>query len=364
MQIISSSLQKILTQYQSYLREIFRKELGLAVKRTRFLFQGHWYPLKLILFEGKPLGTFDPAFYTIGLNKDLFLTRSKEEILNILRHEVAHYIDFLVFPETCGGHDRQFREICKKFHWGEEVYRAREKAEDIEANIERKRLNRVAEKIKKLLALSSSDNPHEAQLATLKANEYLLKNHIESPELLTGEASEYCVHRVKKFKKISGKLKAIASILETFYVAPVFNYGRDYAYLEITGNRTHIEIALYLADHLDRELDLLYKQFKKENPMARGVRYQNSFFLGVAEGYLEKHKKQVSSLNKEQSKALVRVKEDLETGLNLIYGRRRSSGQRTTLDVNSLQAGKEAGQNLSLRKGVQSSQSLPKLLSL
>ena len=60
-------------------------------------------------------------------------------------------------------------------------------------------LNRIVDRVKKLLALSTSANPHEAALAAAKAQELLFRHNLSmamvEAELADGKASAYVKDR-------------------------------------------------------------------------------------------------------------------------------------------------------------------------
>ncbi len=51
--------------------------------------------------------------------------------------------------------------------------------------------NEISEKIRKLLALASSSNPHEASATILKAQELILKHHINGDRCIE---SKHMIH--------------------------------------------------------------------------------------------------------------------------------------------------------------------------
>jgi len=141
------------------------------------------------------------------------------------------------------------------------------------------------------LALASSDNAHESEMATLKANELLLEHNLELTKAHDQSQTEQelvCVARVLEAARKNAKHVTIYEILKTFYVSPVFNHGRGVFYLEVVGDRTSVELADYVAHFLDHELEILWMQTQKENPKLKGKSAKNSFLRGVAKGYIEK----------------------------------------------------------------------------
>jgi hypothetical protein len=211
---------------------------------------------------------------------------------------------------------------------------------------------KIISKIKKLINLSSSGNEHEARLATIKANQLLLKHNLESlPDSENEE--EVCVLRVLEDKRNSAKYHAIYEILQTFFVQPVFNYGKEKFYLEVIGPRINVELAAYVANFLDNELEILWKKVKDEN-LLKGKSAKNSFMKGLAEGYVAKIKDAQNEFTTKNS--LVKLNANLKKYIALTYGRlAKGSTSKGKNCATSRGHGREVGKNLSIRPGVTSS---------
>lgn len=313
-------------------KAILKDEMGLRVRGDRFYYNDHSYPLVILLFEdSNKLGYFDPNFYEIGLNKELMFREGTDEIL---RHELAHYITWIVHGPV-QEHGEAFRAICKRFGWGEAVMRASSPLPP-----STRHPSRVAIKIKKLLSLASSANHFEAELATLKANELLMKHNVEH----ISTESEMRVKRLLSSKRTSVKLQAIAAILRTFLVYPVLNRGKESASLEVFGMGENIEVAEYVAHFLDGEFDRLWKASG-----LKGAASKNSFFRGLADGYCKK------APSKKQG--LVKVEHALIQGLPMAYPHllnRRSSYRHCK---EGAELGRLRGRSLTIREGIGSSNS-------
>ena len=128
----------------------------------------------VILNNRSALGYFDSEFYELGFHEGL-MRSSKEQLRNVIRHELAHYINFI----TCGdlSHSAEFRALCQGLGWGEEVFRATGTFD--QGQSEGKKSN-VLRKVQKLMALSTSSNKNEAEQAMIKSQQLLLKHNIES----------------------------------------------------------------------------------------------------------------------------------------------------------------------------------------
>ena len=195
--IYSQAIVEFLGLAKSLAKQILRDEMHISVKRERFTLNGYSYPIDIAVFEGEAwFGYFDPNFCEIGLNK-LFIYQ-KEELVDTLRHELAHYICWIRHRDIT--HSATFRDLCKACGWGKDVFASRKApAEPLS--------DAVSSKIEKLLALANSSNPHEAEAALLKANQLLFKNPTSAP------TADFACRRVLSASRSNPKWGAISTIL-------------------------------------------------------------------------------------------------------------------------------------------------------
>ncbi len=349
---------------ESMLKDIVRS-CGLTVRRRRFEFAGYFYPLNVVVFDGGPeLGHFNSSYMQIALNRRLIYLAKDVVVKDILRHEFAHYLTFLLHGPVAA-HGPEFHSVCVQFGFDAQVAAAtvdlqrenQERQGDFESE-------RVLAKVKKLLQLAQSGNPHEAELATLKANEILLRHnldHLRQNEDFSASPPLY-VDRVLQRSRKDAKMSAIYEILRHFIVRPVFSMGHKTCCLEITGTLTNVKLARYVAEFLDRELQSLWIAARAEHGL-KGTRAKNSFFMGVAQGFDQKMQASKRAYSPEDRRSLMNVERQLDLDIRKVYGRliRTSSSHRTDAHANSL--GVEKGKTLSIHQGVESKGGLGGLLS-
>ncbi len=347
MRIYSHTSMKFIQSIKSMAREILSTEAGLELRTTRLLYNGYLYPVKFIVFEGRALGRFNSSFYEIGLNKNLLYSAKKDVIRNILRHELAHLLCFLRYGQSVQDHGSEYRALCKDLNWGPEVYLAKMDLEienQSEGNLESER---IIAKVKKLLSLATSSNAHEAKLATLKANELMIKHNIELAGNNDHAEIETYVHEVLSFKRATPKYKAISDILSSFFVYPVMNYGKKTISLEVTGSKTNVIIAEYIARYLDRYLEQLWQESG-----LKGISQKKSFMLGISQGHKSKIQHEQSRFDQTHKKALIKVGQDLNQRVRLAYGRLSGSRELTKLDGHAHDKGLKSGKNLNLKSAI------------
>jgi hypothetical protein len=257
MQVFSETIFSFIQKSNKMILDILKNETPFETKRSRFEYRGYLYPIDTIVFEGEQLGYFDANRFQIGLNKSL-IYRSKDNLLkDILRHELAHYITFLFYGDGVKAHGAEFKHVCDLYGWPDEIKKA---SMDFELENSKKAAfhsEKVLNKVKNLLKLAESSNPHESELATIKANQLLIKHNLEVANINT--ENEYYVHRLLTRKRKDAKISTIYDILKHFMVRPILSYGKNEVCIEVTGKRMNIELAEYISEFLDRELDRLWK---------------------------------------------------------------------------------------------------------
>lgn len=354
MLIYSETINIFLRKMRAHTREILSQEMGLRVLKSRFQLNGYTYPIQIVLFEDKEkIGYFEQETFQIGLNKSLMFQPDEKIVLDILRHELAHLLIFCKYGNAAQAHGTEYRDFCRSIGWGPEVYSAKIDLTLVNyKNTEHLKVQKVLDKVKKLFSLASSTNSHEAELATLKANQLLIKYNLEglsSREYVDDE--EFFVKRVIEAKRSNTKIQAIYEILSEFFVQPVFNKGKGVVYLEVMGSKVNVELADYVVKFLFNEFSSLYKKAQKENPELKGATSKNSFYRGLAKGFV--FKLRTERIKSTDEKSLVLLGKSLEKGVRTVYQRLSSTSCSTHKnDKNASVLGVKAGRNLSLRPGV------------
>jgi len=351
MRVYSENIHLFTVKCENYLKKIIKNETKLTLRRSRFEFNNYTYPIHIVIFEKQnKLGYFDPHTYQIGLNLELIYTAKENVLKDILRHEFAHYLCFLMYPQTTKAHGPEFKEICDHYGWNDSISKASMSIEF--ANHEKVgnlQSEKLISKIKALLNLASSENEHEAELATLKANQLLLKHNISHYDFQANDKKTY-THTILTSKRKNAKLSCIYDILKHFMVRPIFIHGRGEIALEVSGSFESIELAEYVGHFLDRQLEQMWKEAKSEK--LKGQKAKNSFFHGIAFGYDHKMQNIKDELKPMEQTALINIEKDLDQLMNKIYRRLSHSASSASFDSNAFQKGKESGKNLTINKSV------------
>jgi len=207
----------------------------------------------------------------------------------------------------------------------------------------------VIARIRRLMSLAESDNEHEAALAIVRANEMMVRHNLAAAALAGGNPKEieYCVRLVLPAKRGSPRLSAIAEILREFLVFPV--HVREG--LEVTGTRSNVEQAEYIAGYLDRALAASWRRARRASSKRR-LR-EKPFMAAAAETCVEKLKRSRARLPTRDRKALVVLGRELDWAGRGVYGGgvyMASSSYRQCEESRS--HGARAGAALEIRRAV------------
>lgn len=360
--VYSKKIVQFVHEIKSVIKHILSREVCLKVAGERFYDRGGEvsYPIRAVIYNNKSmLGYFDPDFYELGFHESLMHT-SRQQLHNVIRHELAHYITFINYGERVPPHGNEFRVFCERMRWGEEVYRAaicldsREHVSDIEEN-------GVLRKVQKLMALATSSNQNEAEQAMIKSQQLLLKHNIDSKYIGGQEEEKIFIKRIMKQRRENAKMRSIARILETFFVTTVYSRGDSCIYLEIMGDAVNIEIAEYVATILDRELERLWEQAQNLANL-KGIVAKNSFFLGLARGYCNKIQALKREYTNEVSNALMVLEKKLVDFTAMVYPRLSYGKSSGGYCRESSVLGEQMGRQLNINPAIKSSATNSELL--
>lgn len=347
MLLYSERLSKFSKTVTALIEHVLSREVGLKVTRNRF-----WnaektfsYPISVVIFNHKPcLGYFDSQFLELGFHV-AWSYKNPQELLNVIRHELAHYLAFIKYGTSITPHGQEFKELCKSFNWGEQVYSACQEFVDEKEAFEEEKVR----KIQKLLALSSSANAFEAEQALLKARALMLKHAVH--EGVSEKEEMFHLVRVMHQPRVDGKMRAIAKICETFFVSCVFSKTAEGVHLELLGQPEHVQIAQYVADSLSRELEHLWQNAKKTCPGLQGQGAKNAFFLGVAKGYSAKVDAGIC-VEKSFETTLIVLEKQLTLAKKLAYKSLRTHSSSSRSHQSADRLGQDCGKQLSIKPGL------------
>jgi hypothetical protein len=360
--VYSRKIVQFIEEITRTLKQVLSKEVGLRVNGDRFYDrqQQFSYRINVVVYNNKSmLGYFDPNFYELGFHECL-MHSSKKQLHDVIRHELAHYMTFIEYGGAIQPHAAEFKAFCRRMGWGEEISNATFSLEG-GLDVSEMEESSVLRKVKKLMALATSSNKNEAEQAMIKSQQLLLKHNIES-EYVGGEDNEkVLLKRIMKQKRENAKMRSIATILGTFFVSIVYKRAEGFICLEILGKAVNIEIAEYVADILDSELDRLWEQARWQANLS-GTVAKNSFFLGIAKGYCDKIKAFKREYSSDVTNALMVVEKELVDAQAMAYRRLSSSKSSGSYCERSGALGQQMGRELNINPGISGSSNYSEVL--
>ncbi len=330
-------------------------------------------PANLRLSESSTtLGTWNSESRTISISRNMIACAPWEVVCQILRHEMAHQIaDELLGGDE--GHGPQFIVACKMI-WVEPWARSPKvdlsefqtdsdmKAFDwkkLTSHSGDSELHKLRERLKKLLALSESNNPHEAATALAKAMKLQEERSISPNE--SDDDFETRIIRPKK-KRLERHYSKIGAILSKHYNVRVIYCSEfdaslleSFQTIEILGPLHSIELAEHVYYFLQQTLE---SQYRIEQKRSLTTVNRKSYFDGILAGVSEQLCAQKMSTSNNPSSHALAVKSDAL--LAQYYARRHprtvnKSIYESPRDRGSFEKGKDKGRSLHIRPPVTSS---------
>ena len=287
------------------------------------------------------LGSWQKEYRTLSFSEYLLAEGSEYELGYTLRHEMAHqYVDEYLHRKDNRPHGEAFVQACQLLGIS---HSASMKLDP--------KGHKMADKIRKLLQLALSDNPHEAGLASRRARELMEKHRIEP------ETNPFLYHHLARFgaRRRAADRSLIALLTRHFSVysiwiqSPKVQTGDVAWHVEIMGLRHHIEIAAYAFDFLVREMETRWRAFRKKGVTSSGDK--RSFQLGLLAGLDRQLTGQPELPNGDYS-LLVLEKKALLAFVASRYPRLSQRSGRASLVSNTYNDGFHEGSKLQIRDGI------------
>ena len=298
----------------------------------------------------KYLGRWYADTRTISISGELLMNRSELEVEEVLRHEMAHqYADEVLQARDHGDdkpHGSAFRHACHLLQIDHHA-RYAPKSEP----------SPILEKIRKLLALAESENPHEAELAMARARA-LMERHELDPD---SGREEFCfayLGKPRARKQIEEQM--IASILGRFFhvkviwvpSSMVINKKSTWL-LEVSGTATNLEIATYVYDYLTMEIEFLWRDHQRRHPHLKGRAPKRDYKVGVLRGFIDKLTEDQEQDEANMGRELIHMKQArLQEFFDQRHPAIRRARKMTYRESNEFRQGFQEGQKLEIRQGL------------
>ena len=326
-------------------------------------------------------GQYNPQTNVIRLSQKLFNSYPWWKVIGVLKHELAHHLVHIrqelhsVHNHSENPHGTEFLKACDDLGMPAIFRRTTLDLDVVPLPDHTNHQIGAFDKIKKLMSLACSDNPHEAERATEKIQELLVKHQLRYEDNAAPPDFEHLIIEFKS-KRIPLYLKQIVQVLvDHFYVFAVFQPSKkivthqiqDITIVELMGRAENLSMAEYVFHFLKEQIE---NEIAMKRTSGFGRIEAKSYAWGFLEGFSEQMSKQRQTvLNSERITAidetipnqvialsahqtLDRSSQQLNKYVKLIFPRLRQTGSRQRFDSNSYKQGRKAGSELRLRKAL------------
>ncbi len=204
------------------------------------------------------LGYFSPQGRLIVISENLAWGDDGSALRGVFLHELAHALDFALNGRV-SGHSALFRQYCSLLGLEPGFEKSRIRI-DLDAREEKK------ERIRKLLALSSSPFENEAKEAIKKARMLMARESIEIGEEKNERIYMVTLHQAGRFPFSVRMLLSYISRITGVYIVTSYN-GDGSKSAVAYGSLEETEASIYLYDYLmssaEREIAKLRKKGRR-----------------------------------------------------------------------------------------------------
>lgn len=235
------------------------------------------------------LGAWVRATRRLELSRTFVLDRPWPEVVSVLTHEMAHqYVDEVLQVREETAHGETFRQVC-----AERGIDGRAGGAPVPVTAEGVEVDRVLERVRKLLALAGSPNQHEAEAAMRRAHELMLRHNIATAQARAAAAFEVR-HLGEPLKRSSRVELDVLNLLVEFFFVKVIRIsvyvprqGARGAMFELSGTRANVEMALHVHAFLLATADRLWAE-NRGDARVRSGHDRGSYQAGVIRGFHDK----------------------------------------------------------------------------
>jgi hypothetical protein len=237
------------------------------------------------------LGRWHSGPRILELSRHLVLDRPWLEVTSVLEHEMAHqFVDEVLRVRGESAHGDTFRRVCAER--GIDA-RAAGNPEARPASAADAGVDRVLDRIRKLLALAGSPNQHEAEIAMRKAHELMLRHNVEATAA-RAEHNYEVRHLGDPGRRGTRVDSEIAGLLSEFFFVKVIRVpvylprlGRAGKVYEIAGTHANVEMASHVYAFLLGTAERLWNE-NRHDARVRNGRDRLAYQAGVVGGFRDK----------------------------------------------------------------------------
>lgn len=249
------------------------------------------------------LGQWNAELRSLEISRSLVLERPWVEVVEVLKHEVAHqFVDECLRADETA-HGPAFRRVCERLGIDGRASGAPAALAADDPS------SRTIDRIRKLLALAQSPNQHEAELAAMTARRLMLKLNLEVEQAVGPQAAERRRYGFRHLGRPSGRIlehdRRLASILSKYFFVqclwiPVYRplEGKRGTVLEICGLEANLLMAEHVHAFVSATAARLWGEYSRSTGRS-GNRDRQAFLAGVMRGFDAKLEAQSQQLQEQ-----------------------------------------------------------------
>lgn len=227
---------------------------------------------------------------------------------------------------------------------------------------------KIAELIRRLDAMKNSPNVHEAATAAKKLQELLFKHNLQMQDVPEKQEGPEFV----KIKFDLGEGRAVAWKRDLLNAVSRYNFSRSFYHHDVDarghlhrvnwmwllGQRHNVEVVQYLMSYLSGEIIRLSDVKYDEEGYGNKASWKTQFCYGAVQGVADVLRAQFEDnrTSNSMTMSLVVVKDkELTQFVQKSFGKLSSMNLSGRKDTDTFNRGREAGHNIQIRKGVETS---------
>lgn len=339
--------------------ELHREWLEQLARDWRRL---NWYyleeslrePIFELLGSREQLGRWTAASRTIGIGGWHIANHAWHEVVETLKHEMAHQMVSELFQQPdAAHHSTAFRAACEKLRCLSNATADPGRMVGLEESTTP--TDRLLAKIHRLLRLGTSPNQHEAALAMERASALLTKYNLD-----LGAAQETRTYSRRwlgpSLSRRQEHHTTLALVLtEHFFVrliwVPAYDAlsSTDGVQMLAIGTKPNLDIAEYVHDFLSRTIEQLWEQHRESESYRGGRKPQ--YLAGLTRGFLDKLDSQRQRLNEERA-LIWKGDAGLRDHVKHLFPRLSTTRSGGVSRSDDYHAGIDHGRKITLRMGV------------
>jgi hypothetical protein len=240
-------------------------------------------------------GKWDGTNNKIIISEDLIFQHSWVQVINVLKHEMAHQIVTQIYCSN-DSHGDDFIKASERLgldpFYRKPTLSIKENFSHSKSSLYSEEEAKIFYKIEKLLNLAESSNEHEAFLAMQTVRQIYRKYNIE--RFTRDIHAKYTSITINlNVKRVPSHLFIIANILQShFFVSNIFskiysvNKNCEYRCLVLMGEYHNVAMAEYVYEFLTQKIQTLWKEYQTKEKVS--FKFKISYQRGLLTGFQAK----------------------------------------------------------------------------